>query len=316
MELVARLDPSRPKNERKGEIGMIAVRKISHASYETPDLDKQIEYYTDILGLTLVAREKDAVYLANTIEHHSVILRKGSEPKCTRLGFQVAPDDDLDAFEKQTAAHGLRTSRKRDSEPTIDDMVVFEDPKGTVIEVFKRPEPQKQAFRPSGIIPHKLGHVAFHVTDVAATTRFYCDVLGFRVSDWMGDYFSFLRCGVDHHTINLVETGSNKHFHTAFELRDWAHMQTSCDFLSNNGYRILWGPGRHGIGHNLFAYHRGPNGLITELFAELDQMKDETLGYFDPRPWHRDNPQRPKTWPKNPSAANLWGPMPPEEMMQ
>jgi hypothetical protein len=52
------------------------------------------------------------------------------------------------------------------------------------------------------------------------------------------------------------------------------------------------------------------------LFAELDQMKDETLGYFDPRPWHRDNPQRPKTWPKGPGAANLWGPMPPEEMMQ
>jgi catechol 2,3-dioxygenase-like lactoylglutathione lyase family enzyme len=221
------------QKQAQGAIAMIGVRKISHASYETPDLEKQTEYYTDILGLTLVAREKDAVYLANTIEHHSVILRKGSEPKCTRLGFQIGPDDDLDAFEKQTAAHGLRTSRKNDAEPTIDDMVVFEDPKGTVIEVFKRPEPQRQAFRPSGIIPHKLGHVAFHVTDVAATTRFYCEVLGFRVSDWMGDYFSFLRCGVDHHTINLVETGSNKHFHTAFELRDWAHIQTACDFLSN-----------------------------------------------------------------------------------
>jgi catechol 2,3-dioxygenase-like lactoylglutathione lyase family enzyme len=184
------------------------------------------------------------------------------------------------------------------------------------MEVFKRPEPQQQPFRNVGIVPHKLGHVAFHVTDVKATTRFYCDVLGFRVSDWMGDYFSFLRCGVDHHTINLVETGSNKHFHTAFELRDWAHIQCACDFLSKHRYKILWGPGRHGIGHNLFTYHRGPNGLITELFAELDQMKDEALGYFDPRPWHRDNPQRPKTWPKTPDAANLWGPMPPDEMMQ
>ena len=154
------------------------------------------------------------------------------------------------------------------------------------------------------------------MTDVQAATRFYCDVLGFRVSDWMGDHFSFLRCGVDHHTINLIETGKNKHFHTAFELRDWAHMQTACDFLSRSGYRMLWGPGRHGIGHNLFAYHRSPNGLITELFAELDQMQDELLGYFDPRPWHFDNPQRPKTWPKDPNAANLWGPMPPDEMMQ
>jgi catechol 2,3-dioxygenase-like lactoylglutathione lyase family enzyme len=295
---------------------MIGVRKISHATYETPDLERQVEYYTNVIGLALIARERDAVYLANTVEHHSVILRNGSQARCTQIGFQLGPDDDLDAFEKQTAAHGLHVSRRRDAEPTIDDMVAFEDPKGTVMEVFRAPEPQKQAFPRQGIVPHKLGHVAFHVSDVKRVTRFYCDVLGFRVSDWMGDYFSFLRCGPDHHTINLVETGKNKHFHTAFELRDWGHMQTACDVLSRSGLRILWGPGRHGIGHNLFCYHRGPNGLITELFAELDQMKDEALGYFDPRPWHRDNPQRPKTWPKTPDAANLWGPMPPDEMME
>jgi catechol 2,3-dioxygenase-like lactoylglutathione lyase family enzyme len=295
---------------------MIRVRKLSHATYETPDLEQQTEYYTDILGLTLVAKEKDATYLANTIEHHSIVLRKGLEPRCTRLGFQIGPDDSLDEFERQTQNHGVRTTRKTDPEPAVRAMVAFEDLKGTVMEVFKRPEPQNQPFRRNGIVPHKLGHVAFHVTDVQAVTRFYCDVLGFRVSDWMGDHFSFLRCGVDHHTINLIETGSNRHFHTAFELRDWSHLQTACDFLSLNGYTMLWGPGRHGIGHNLFAYHRSPNGLITELFAELDQMKDEALGYFEPRPWHRDHPQRPKTWPTDPSAANLWGPMPPEEMMK
>ena len=50
-----------------------------------------------------------------------------------------------------------------------------------------------------------------------------------------------------------MRTGSNRHFHTAFELRDWGHMQTACDFLSLNGYKLLWGPGRHGIGHNLFC---------------------------------------------------------------
>jgi len=65
-------------------------------------------------------------------------------------------------------------------------------------------------------VPYKLGHVAFHVTDVKHVTKFYCDVLGFRESDWMADFFSFLRCGPDHRTINLMETGSNRHFHTAF----------------------------------------------------------------------------------------------------
>jgi len=295
---------------------MIGVRKIAHATYEIPDVEPQIEYYTKVLGLTLIERDKDAAYLANTIDHHAVVLRKGDEVRCINIGFQLGPDDDLDGFERQTQAQGIRTERKRDASPTITDMVTFADPKGTVMEVFRQPEPLKQKFQRNGIVPHKLGHVAFHVTDVKGTTKFYCDVLGFRVSDWMEDHFSFLRCGPDHHTINLIETGSDRHFHTAFELRDWAHMQQACDTLSINGYRMLWGPGRHGIGHNLFAYHRSPSGLITELFAELDQMKDETLGYFEPRPWHRDNPQRPKVWPKNPDAANLWGPMPPDEMMK
>ena len=232
---------------------MIRVSKIAHASYETPDLAQQTEYYTAILGLTLAAQEKDTVYLASTVDHHAVVLRKGAQPQCTRIGFQIASTADLDAFEKQLAGHGIAAERRKDPEPSISDMLVFKDPKGTVMEVFKRGDFSQQKFQSHGIVPHKLGHVAFHVTDVKRITKFYCDVLGFRESDWMGDFFSFLRCGPDHHTINLMQTGSDRHFHTAFELRDWAHMQQACDFLSLNGYKLLWGPGRHGIGHKLCA---------------------------------------------------------------
>jgi len=292
---------------------MIRVKKIAHATYETPDLDQQIEYYTDILGLTLVAKEKDVAYLASTLDHHSVELRRGEHSQCTRLGFQVGLDDDLNAFEKQTAAHGIKTQRKKDPAPSIADMVSFDDPKGTAMEVFKRGEFAQQKYPTKGIVPHKLGHVAFFVKDVKKLTDFYCDVLGFRVSDWMGDFFSFLRCGGDHHTINLMQTPEDRHFHTAFELRDWGHMLTACDFLSLNGYKLLWGPGRHGIGNNIFSYHRAPNGLITELFTQLDQMNEE-LGYFEPRPWHRDRPQRPKVWAKDHTASNYWGIMPTDEM--
>ncbi len=292
---------------------MIRVKKIAHATYEVPDVDKQVEYYTEILGLTVTGKDRDCVYLASTVDHHSIVMRKGSATQCLRLGFQIGPDDDLDAFERQVKTHGVKTGRKTDPDPSISDILTFEDPKGTVMEVFKRAAFSGQRFPAKGIVPHKLGHVAFHVTDVKQVTRFYCDVLGFRESDWMADFFSFLRCGPDHHTINLMQTGSNRHFHTAFELRDWAHLQTACDYLSLNGYKLLWGPGRHGIGHNLFAYHRSPAGLITETFAELDRM-NEDLGYFEPRPWHRDNPQRPKVWPKDPAASNLWGIMPTEEM--
>lgn len=295
---------------------MSPIKKISHASYETPDLEQQTEYYTEVIGLSVVSKSPTEVFLASKIDPHSIVLRKGDEAKCTSLGFQIAPEGDLDALQKHVEGHQISTSRKSDAEPGLGDMLTFKDFKGTNIEIFRAPEPTSQPYSYKGMAAHKLGHVAFHVEDVQAATKWYTEVLGFRVSDWMGDFFSFLRCGHDHHTLNLVGTGKNQHFHTAFELRDWSHMQTSSDLLSRHGYKIIWGPGRHGIGHNLFTYHKGPNGLITELFAELDQMTSEELGYFEPRPWHRDNPQRPKVWEKGPGSANLWGPPPPDELLK
>jgi hypothetical protein len=35
-------------------------------------------------------------------------------------------------------------------------------------------------------------------------------------------------------------------------------------------------------------------------------MLDEEGGYFDPRPWHRDRPQKPKVWDPN-QPRDVWG---------
>jgi hypothetical protein len=36
-------------------------------------------------------------------------------------------------------------------------------------------------------------------------------------------------------------------------------------------------------------------------------MTNEEAGYFDPRPWHEDNPQRPKVSMPGPFVSNSWG---------
>ena len=157
---------------------MISVKKIAHATYEVPDLDKQVEYYTEILGLAVTGKDKDSVYLASTVDHHSIVLRKGPAAQCLRIGFQLGPDDDLEGFAKQTEAHGIKVTRQKDPEPGVAELVSFADPKGTVMEVFKPTAPVAHKFNNKGVVPHKLGHVAFHVTDVKQVTKFYCDVLG------------------------------------------------------------------------------------------------------------------------------------------
>lgn len=296
---------------------MISVKKLSHACYETPDLARQVEYFTNVLGLSLVGKDGHSAFLASTVEHHSIVLRQGTVAKCTHLGFQIGKDEDLAELDHQVKGHNIETHRGKDTAPGIADQLSFLDPKGTTIEVFHSHPVGGSKYQGLGIVPNKLGHVAFHVTDAVAMTDFYCNVLGFRVSDWLEKHFSFLRCGSDHHTVNFIGSGLVRHDHTAFELRDWSHIQFACDYLARQGYRLIWGPGRHGIGHNLFTYHRNPDGLIVELFAELDKMSDESLGYFDPRPWHPDVPQRPKTWSMRPGLVNLWrDESPPEEMLK
>ena len=69
---------------------------------------------------------------------------------------------------------------------------------------------------------------------------------------------------------------------------------------------IIWGPLRHGPGHNVSTYHHNPDSHVVEFYTELDQMKDDELGYFDPRPWHQDRPQRPKVWGPD-TLRNYWG---------
>jgi catechol 2,3-dioxygenase-like lactoylglutathione lyase family enzyme len=160
--------------------------------------------------------------------------------------------------------------------------------------------------RQGGVMPLKLGHIAYRVRDVKHVVSFYTDVLGFRVSDWQEDTFAFLRCGPDHHTVNFVVDETPQLHHIAFEVKDWAEIQRACDLLARNGIRLVWGPGRHIIGHNIAIYHRNADKVRVEFFAEMDQMKDEALGYFDPRPWHQDRPQRPKVWSAD-TLRNYWG---------
>ena len=94
---------------------MIGVKKIAHAAYEVPDLERQAEYYTEILGLTLAHKDHESVYLASTLDHHCVVLHKGSQAQCTRVGLQLGADDDLGAFEQQVRGHGLQTERRKDA---------------------------------------------------------------------------------------------------------------------------------------------------------------------------------------------------------
>ena len=286
---------------------MIRTRRIGYATFETPDLERQIDYYTNIFGLTLTGRDQARAFLSTRLGQQAVVLEKGNQARCTKIAFEADAADDLATMAKALSAHGVTAARKSGLTPAVSEVLSFADPKGTEIEIFTASTPAPVDPAPHAFSLLKLGHLAFNVADIQAVVAFYCDVLGFRVSDWRSDIFVFMRCGPDHHTVNFATHGPHqKMHHIAFEVKDWAEIQRACDFLGRNNYHLVWGPGRHIIGHNVFIYHRNPDGQIMELYCELDQMKDESFGYFEPRPWHQDQPQKPKVWPLD-TLGSYWG---------
>jgi catechol 2,3-dioxygenase-like lactoylglutathione lyase family enzyme len=284
---------------------MIDVKRIRHATFVTDDIEEQIDYYQSVIGLGVAARDAGRAFMATESEEIAIVLEAGDAPACTRIAFEVAPDADMTELSRQLSSTGVSSGLRSDAAPGITRALALTDPLGLHIELFAGWAPTPVQGPVGGIAASKLGHVALRTPDPQATAEFYRSVLGFRISDWIEDFFVFLRCGFDHHSLNFARGPTQQLHHIAFELKDASHMHRACDLLGRRHLPILWGPVRHGPGHNVAVYHRNPDGHLVELFYDLDRMTDEALGYFEPRPWHRDRPQRPKVWAGLP--RDIWG---------
>src|ERR1700722_6048090 len=183
---------------------MIKVRRLGHATLATPDLEQQVDYYSRILGLSIIEKTKDRVFLGSKQGFEAIELVRGAAGALERLSFQVAPSCDLDDVVRELQKDGIKCERRKGVSPGIAEAVTFKDPKGTPIDIYAEYKFAKQDGIPSIFNILKLGHVAYRVLDVQKVVKFYCDVLGFRVSDWRGDFFVFMRCNTDHHALNFI----------------------------------------------------------------------------------------------------------------
>ena len=184
---------------------MIDVLRVGHATFTTPDLERQVAYYSDVLGLIVTERDKNRAFLAT---------RTGLEAICARARRQAGADAAVvpgragrrlrRLRDASCPEHGIKSEQRNGISPGAARALVFTDIKGTVIELYSDYVFAKDDGKQAAITPLKLGHVAHRVDDVQKMVKFYTDVLGFRVSDWHADTFAFLRCGVDHHTVNFV----------------------------------------------------------------------------------------------------------------
>ncbi len=126
---------------------------------------------------------------------------------------------------------------------------------------------------------------------------FYTEALGFDISDWLLRECVWLRCNSDHHTVILMR-GKPDIDHLGYSIPAGPELLAWADYLSRQQTPILWGPGRHGAGNDLFLRFADVEGVQIELSAELQL-------YYD-----HDVTTPPRLWHSRPTALNLWGVMP------
>jgi catechol-2,3-dioxygenase len=284
------------------------LTRLSHVALRSPDVERMRDYYTNVIGLSSYDDADGTVFLASGGLGPALELKPASHAGVDHVAFELtaAREEELLA---RLATQRVAVATKTDAEPGTLRVHDIADVEGNKVQLVVIDAEREAAARSEiGIGPQKIGHVATRTRSAEAVVDFYESALDFRWSDWMGDFFAFMRCNADHHTVNFVNASNpGQMHHFAFELKDSSEVIAACDALAMRDIPLIWGPGRHGVGHNLFTYHADPDGNVVELFTDLDRIVSEELGYFEPRPWHTDRPQYPKRWVPDPSSANIWG---------
>ena len=149
---------------------MIKVLRIGHATFETPDLAKAIEHYTQVIGLSLAGREDKRACLATKIGQLAIELHQGSETRCSKLSFEVAPHADFADLRRELQKHCVAAEERNDSVPGLPKVLSFKDPKGTTIELFREWSTIGNHQQVVGVGALKLGHIAFIVPEPKAVS--------------------------------------------------------------------------------------------------------------------------------------------------
>src|SRR6516225_7689680 len=104
-ECASSIEPFTPK---RWDPRMIQARRFSHATFETPDIDRQIDYFTQVAGLVLAERANGRAFLATRLGDLAVELDKGEHSRCIRLAFQTDPQTEFDDLRKGLEAADVR----------------------------------------------------------------------------------------------------------------------------------------------------------------------------------------------------------------
>jgi len=259
---------------------MSSITEIRYVAYGVPDLEAERRFYGEVWGLRQVAEQDGRYYYATegSAEHHVVRLRQSPDRRVDVIAMAADTAADVDVLFGRVTAAGCRIifAPRALTEPGGGYGFRFFSPDGLPFEISADVArgSSRELQRWEGI-PQKISHIVLHSPNPKAAVQFFCDVLGFRLSDWLGDFMAFLRCNEWHHRLAFLP-GPPCLNHVAYDMLGVDDMMRGISRLKQLEVNIAWGPGRHTAGNNTFSYFTTPNHCAVEYTADLDQVDDAT----------------------------------------
>ena len=259
---------------------MSRVDEIRYICYNVIDIEAETAFYEDVWGLDRVPSDDGVAWFKTRghDEHQVIGLKQGAANRVDVIQLSAATQADVDALHLRVAESGCRISRAPHDLKTPGGGYGFRffSPDGLQFGISSNVArgPLSEVARWDAI-PVRISHIVLHSPDHKALTQWFQDVLGFRLSDWLGDFMSFLRCNSAHHRIAILP-GPPCLNHVAYDMEGVDGMMRGIHRLKLKGFDIGWGPGRHTAGNNTFSYFVTPNGFVAEYTADLEEVDDET----------------------------------------
>ncbi|CAN5231617.1 VOC family protein [soil metagenome] len=260
------------------------ISAMGHIAIQTTRLEESLFDATHVLGLRETGRTGGSVFLAAADVHHEIMYIESEHDGIDHIGLVAADSSALAEVRRRVDDGGYEVISETPLEEAIADGFAFVGPEGFVYEIYVGME---ELVAPEGTHgPDRFGHINLHPQHVDEYKTFLEDVLGFRISDIIGDDFAyFLRCNPDHHGIALISGRGSLHHH-AWQTQSIADLGRMADRLDRLRRHLIWGPVRHGAGHNIAAYFVEPAGDVIELYTDLEQIYDDSR---PPAKWSMDD---------------------------
>jgi catechol 2,3-dioxygenase len=283
------------------------IVRSAYAELIVTDLDASRHFYVERLGFHIAAEQPGVLYLRGYEEfvHHSLILRVGQAPACSRFAFRVRTPDDVERAAAFHLARGCRVTRHEAGETlAVGPTVRVEDPFGFVVEYFHHIDNvdklhQRYDLRRGASI-NRLDHINIVTDDVRCAYEWY-DALGFGLSETIEDpadgtlFAAWMFRKQTVHDIAFTQGSSPRLHHLAFAVPESHHILGLADTLGSTGEYgwIERGPGRHGVSNAFYLYMRDPDGHRVEVYT-TDYFTGDPG--FEPIRWSVHDERRRDFW--------------------